>query len=149
MASIVYNANKLRAMEGSVNLETVAAMKCILLETIATTPDNPDHDFVNDIVADEFSDTGYTGGFAGSGRKALATRAATVNLTDDRAELDFDDITWTSLGGTNSVVFAVLVIEVTDDTATHVVSAHDVANTVTNGSDFQLIVGANGAIHYT
>ncbi len=149
MASVVYNSHKLRAMEAAVNLETVTAMKIMLLDDLGTTPDNPDHDFVNDIAASEFADTGYTGGFNGAGRKSLANRAATVNLTDNRAELDFDDITWTTLGGTATVVFAVLIIEVTNDAGSHLVSAHDLADTLTNASDFQLIVGATGALHYT
>ena len=149
MSSIVFNAHKIRAMEGAVNLETVSAMKVMLLDDTSTTPDNPDHDFVDDIVASEFTDTGYTGGFNGAGRKALANRAATVDLTNNRAELDFDNPTWTSLGGTVSAVFALLIIEVTNDAASHLVSAHDIADTLTNGTDFELLVGADGALHYT
>ena len=149
MASIVYTSYKLGMLQAIFNLESVADVKMVLLETIATTPDNPDHDFMDDIVADEFSDTGYTGGFAGAGRKVLAGRGATANLTDDRAEFDFTNITWTALGGTNSVRFANIVREITSDAATNLISAHDVADTVTNGTDFTLTVGSTGAIHIT
>jgi hypothetical protein len=147
MASVMYNSYKLNMLEGVFNIESVSGVKIILLDDISTTPDNPDHDFVNDIAASEFADTGYTGGFNGAGRIALADRAATVNLTSDRSEFDFTNPVWTSLGGTNSVVFAVIVRELTNDAASNLVSAHDVADTVTDATDFTLTVGATGAIH--
>lgn len=149
MASIVYNSFKLNMLEAVFNIESVAGVKMILLDDISTTPDNPDHDFANDISASEFSDTNYTGGFNGAGRKALANRAAAVDTTNDRAEFDFDDVTWTALGGSASAVFAVLVRELTNDAATNLISAHDIADTVTNGTDFTLQVGSEGALHVT
>jgi hypothetical protein len=149
MASVAYNSYKLNMLEGVFNIETVSGVKMILLDDLATTPDNPDHDFVNDIAASEFADTGYTGGFAGAGRKTLASRAATVNLTDNRSEFDFDNITWTTLGGTATAVFAVMVREITNDAASNLISAHDIADTVTNGTDFTLTIGTTGAFHVT
>ena len=149
MASIVYTSYKLGMLEAIFNIESVADVKMALLETITSTPDDPDHDFMADIVADEFSDTNYTGAFGGSGRKDLVSEAATANLTDDRAEFDFDNIVWTSLGGTNSAVFAILHREITSDALTNLISAHDIADTVTNGTNFTLTVGSTGALHVT
>ena len=149
MASVVANSYKHHMFKGSFNLQTVSDVKMMLLETIATGPDNPDLDFVDDIAADEFSDTGYTGGFGGAGRKALATRAATVNNTDDRSEFDFDNIVWSGLGGTNSVVMCEIVREITNDAASDLISAHDVTNTGTDGTDYTLTIGTTGAIHIT
>jgi hypothetical protein len=152
MASIVYNSYKLNMLEATFNIESVAGVKMMLLDDTSTTPDNPDHDFVSDIVASEFSGTNYTGAFGGAGRVALANRAATADLTNDRAEFDFDDVTWTSLGGGGtppSVVFAVIVREITSDAASNLISAHDIADTVTNGTNFTLQVGSEGALHVT
>lgn len=149
MASVAYNEFKLGLLEARYNVESVANLKMMLLDDVSTTPDNPDHDFVSDIVASEFTDTNYTGGFGGGGRKALANRACTTDNTNDRAELDYDDITWTALGGTQTAVFAIMIREITSDAATNLCCAHDIANTATNGTDFTLQVGSEGALHLT
>ena len=59
---------------------------------------NPDHNFVSDIVASEISTTGYTGGFAGSGRKALTNVAFSQDDTNDWGKFDADDVSWTTIG---------------------------------------------------
>lgn len=149
MASVAYNSFKLNLMEAVFNIETHASMKMALLETVTTTPDNPDHDFMDDISADEFADTGYTGGFNGAGRKALSNKAATVDNTNNRAQFDYDDITWTTLGTGDTVVMAVMIRENTNDAGTNLCTLHDIANTATNGSDFTLQPGSTGALHLT
>ena len=126
-----------------------STLKMILLEGTTSTPSNPDHDFVDDISADEFSDTGYTGGFGGAGRQTLDSQTFTYDAANNRAELDFANETWTSLGGTNSVIGSVLTIEITNDAASPVFFFWDIADVVTNGQDFTLTVGGEGAVHFS
>lgn len=151
MASVAYNSFKGNLFNATYTggIGAIANAKMMLLDDTSTTPDNTNHDFVSDIVASEFTDTNYTGGFNGAGRKALTNRAVTTDTVNNRAELDFDDITWTALGGTQTVVFAIEIREITNDAATNLWGAHDIANTLTNGTDFTLQVGSEGAIHLT
>lgn len=61
---------------------------------------DPDHDFVASITAGsskELSGTGYTAGFAGSGRKTLASKTVTKSNATDKSFLDGADLTWTGL----------------------------------------------------
>lgn len=155
MASVVYTSTLARWMKGDVPLDTSAGLKMMILETVTTTPDNKDHDFVNDIAADEFDDAGdaYTAGFGNNQRLALAFTGTTnqansveTDLTNDRAEWHFDDLTWTSLGGTDSVIGSAVIQEVTSDSDSPLISFHDFGDTVTDGTDFTLQVGAEGAI---
>lgn len=153
MASVAYNSfksNLFNSTFASGIANAGNAVKIMLLDDLSTTPDNPDHDFVNDIAASEFAGTNYTGGFGGAGRKALANRTVTTDNTNERSEFDHDDILWTALGGAaNPVVMAVIVREVTNDAASNLITCHDVADTATNGTDYTLQVGTEGSIHIT
>lgn len=92
MASFLYNRGLLTgptALAGA----TVKAM----LVNSSYTP-NKDHDYVSDgPAANELSGTGYASGFSGSGRKTLASFAATVDDTNDRVYVDATDLTWASI----------------------------------------------------
>jgi len=138
--------------------------KMILLKTVGTTPNNPDNPDIHTLEellaltgTAEFNDTNYTPGFGGSGRKAVTfaggqSSSLTVNDTNDRTEWDFDDILWASLGGTQYARAAVLCYypgTPVDDGDVIVDTYFDIADTLTNGADFTLQVGANGAIHTT
>lgn len=146
MASVMYNRGKANFVNGTVDWDTDTDLKIMLLETTTTTPTNPDHNFVSAIVADEFSDTNYTGGFGGAGRKTLASKAVNQDDTNDRAECDAADVTWTALGGTSSVVGAVIFKEITNDASSPLICFIDLADTATNGGDFTIQWNAEGII---
>ena len=67
-------------------------LKWILLDT-AYVPDVA-HDFVDDVAANEVSGTGYASGFAGSGRKTVASKDVIFDGTGVPA-FDAADPTWT------------------------------------------------------
>lgn len=152
MASVAYGPTLARCFtDAGDNLGSGGStLKMMLLNALSNTPDNPDHAFVNALTAgtnDEFDDTGYTGGFGGAGRKTIASQAFTYDATDNRCEFTFSNITWTALGGAQTVVGSVLIREITDDTASPVFFFWDTADVVTNAQDFTLTVGAQGAVH--
>ena len=153
MASVAYNSFKTllftAGLTAGMGAGGIAGVKIGLLKQLTTTPDNPDHDFMNDIATDEFNDTNYTAGFGGAGRKTLANRAISTDNVNNRSEWDFDDIVWTTLGGTQTAVMAPTMREITNDAATNLLTIHDIADTATNGTDFTLQVGSEGAVHIT
>lgn len=105
---------------------------------------DPDHDFVDDINANELSGTGYTGGFAGAGRKSLASKAIANDAANDRIEFDAaDPSAWTGLNA-GTVAWVILIKEITNDAASVPILALDPTNLVTNGSDVTLVFDAEG-----
>ena len=142
MSSVVYNVAKEKMGEGGFD-PVNDTIHCLLLDALTTTPDDPDHEFVADIVADEGADGTYS-------RQTLGTKTGTRNDTDDRWEFDCANIVYSSLaGGFGTVLMAIIYTLVTNDAASWLISSHDIANTLPDGTDFTLIVGANGAVHIT
>ena len=140
MASLAYNIALEKADTAGLGLvaNRVDAM-CIV--GTATTPDNPDHDFVADIVADEATDASYA-------RVILTTKVGTRNDTLDRHELDFDNIDYGALTG-ETVTAIVLFRFVTNDADSFLLSYHDISDTITDGTGFVVVVGSTGGIHIT
>ena len=93
------------------------------------------HEFVTNIVASECDCTGYTGGFAGAGRKAI-TLDVNENTGAIRLDIGFADISMGNLGnGTNNTIGSVAVWRpVTDDTDSPVAFVFDPGDVTTNGS---------------
>lgn len=140
MANVVYIGAKEKMGEGGFNPVAQDARVLLLIGT-SSTPDNPDHEFVADIAADEATDPSY-------GRLVLGTKTGTRNLTNDRWEFDFADPVFNNLAGA-TIVFAILFVQVTTDSDSWLISAHDIANTDPDGTDFTLVVGSTGALHIT
>lgn len=111
MASGLYNIAKKGFANGSEDWDT-NTYKVMLVGTTYTF--DPDHDQVSDINSDELSGTGYTGGFGGAGRKSLTTAAVNQDDANDRAELDADNISWTSLDA-GTIGAMVVIREVSSD----------------------------------
>lgn len=146
MASAWYNKGKAVVMDGTVDLVN-DTIKVILVTSSYSF--NADHDFADDVSANEISVTGYTGGFNGAGRKTLASKTVTVDNTNDRAYFDAADLTWTSLGAGATVGGAVLVKEITNDAATPLIGFIDFSDTATNGNDFTVSWDSNGILRIT
>lgn len=82
-------------------------------------------------------------------RKTLASQAVAIDTTNNRIELDFEDLTWTALGnGTRAIQGLLLLRHVTNDTDSVPVGFIEFSATQNPGdSDFTVTVDAEGALH--
>ena len=150
MASLAYNKGIREWLAASF---LVDALKVMLLATTTPYTPNQDHDFVdmagaNDPVDAELNVTGYTRGFGGAGRKTLASKTATESDANNRVELDAADPTWTGLGAGETIAFAAIIKEVTNDTLSILYILLDFTDLPTNGSDVTLQFPATGFCHF-
>ena len=150
MANLVYNGAKAGFM-GVPTSGTPAAnisytgdtLKVMLLGTATPYTPDPDHRFVSSVVASELSVSGYTGGFGGAGRKALASRTLAADDANDRALADAADITWTALGSGGTIAYAVLFKELSSDALSPLICLFDVTDTPTNGGDITIVFSSS------
>jgi hypothetical protein len=144
MASIVYNSFKRDLADGTIDLPN-DTIKVMLVDD-SYVPD-ADHDFVDDVSADELSGTGYTGGFGGSGRKTIANRSFATDTANDRAEFTADALVWSAIDA-GSAKYAVFIKEITNDAASRLLFALDLdsggSGIVTNGGDLTVTPNADG-----
>jgi hypothetical protein len=147
MASGWYNSGKRGVLDGTINL-TSDTIK-VMLVNASYTP-NADHDFVDDVNANELSGTGYTGGFNGSGRKTVANKAFSTDTANDRAEFTFDALTWTAINA-GVAAYALIIKEITNDAGSRLIGWLDISPDVTtNGGDFTITPDATtGALYIT
>lgn len=122
----------------------------VLLVSTATTADTEfEAEFLSSFTSlDEVSATNYV-------RKAVTGEAINQDLTNNRAEFDFADVTWTALGGAanDTIQGAVVFRFVTNDADSPAICFLDNAgasfNLTTNGSDVVLQPSAEGVIQFT
>jgi hypothetical protein len=121
------------------------------LSTSVHTVDRDD-DFLDDGTASDFSSgeltgTGYTAGFGGAGRKTLASKTITVDKTNDRAEFDAADVTWTAITA-GTAAQATLLKEITNDAASKLIANVDTGGfpVVTNGGDLTIQWNVEGVL---
>lgn len=151
MASVVATNALVECMKGTLDLDG-STLKIMLLKSTYTP--NPDHKFVSDLTPAtyECNATNYTGGYNGAGRKTLSGLTVTEDTTNNRAVFDAaDPSNWTALGGTtdNTLQYAAIIKEITNDAASLVVAVLDFGTTfTTNGGDFGVSFSASG-IFYT
>ena len=153
MASLAYNEAAKKIADGTLDL-LVDTIKVMIVNS-TYTPNRDDH-FVcsgsgsSDAGDAEITATNYTRGFGGAGRKTLASKTLTTDDTNDRAEFDAADVTWTNLGnGSNdTIVGLVLIKEITDDAASIVIAYIDIADTTTDGTNFVQTWDAQGIIQW-
>ena len=143
--------NKLRHLLATKALDLVndSGIKVMLVGS-GYTPDK-DHSFVDSITggtSKELSGTGYTAGFGGSGRKALASRAVVRDDTADKVYFDAADVTWAGINA-GTIAYVALVKEVTNDADSPLLAILDPADTVTNGGDITLQFAADGLVALT
>lgn len=152
MASFVYNKAAQEIADGTVDLlnDTIKTM----LVTSAYTPNRDDlvvdAGGANDALDAEISVSGYTGGWGGSGRKALTSKTLTTDNANDRAEFDADNLTWSTLG-TGATIAAMVVIKEggANDTTSRLIAYLDVTDTPTNGGDVTFTFDAEGIIQFS
>lgn len=146
MASIVYNRAKSEFLKA--NIDWLDDTIKVLLVDADYVP-NPDHNFVSSVSSEELSGTGYTGGFAGSGRKTLANKTVTQDDTNDRAAATADPSTWTAINA-GTAAYAIVYKSVSSDADSPLIACIDIANVTFNGTDYTINwqSAANGGIVY-
>lgn len=138
MADFCYNYGSMALWDGTYDILTETNAK-VMLVTSSYTPDR-DNQYIDDGGANDPTDheisggSGYTGGFGGSGRKALASKTITIDLANDRSDFDAADVTWTAIDTTTEPAHLLLVVEETTDADSLLISHHDFVAT-TNGGD--------------
>lgn len=121
--------------------------RVLLIDDSAGYVFDKDHDRLNDgISAAELNTTNYT---PGSSRQALAGEAQNIDNTNDRVELDANDVTWTALGpstGGPDVGAAIVYFHVDGNAANDIPFLYldDEMPKVVNGEDWILQWNAEG-----
>jgi hypothetical protein len=148
MASLTTNKLRtllLRGASGSPALNLLSDTIKVMLVGSGYTP-NKDDNFVAAITggtSKELSGTGYTGGFGGSGRKTLASKAVTQDDANDVAYFDAADLTWSAIDA-GTVAYLAVIKEVTSDADSPLLAIVDVTEVVTNGGDYTVTWAADG-----
>jgi hypothetical protein len=149
MASGAYSRGVLNVLNGTIDLDTTTTKVGLAKSTYS--PD-PDESSLTTFASSEADCTGYTGGFAGAGRKT-ATVTLTEQTASNRVVGIIGDLTWTGLGGAsnNTLGFAVWLREITNDAASVPLAYLQFSsNVTTNGSDVQVdFDDTNGNVRWT
>lgn len=137
MANAGYNFAAKKFIDGALNWAS-ADLRLLLVDAGYTF--NKDHDFVDDVVADELSGTGYA-------RKTLAGEATSLDNVNDRAEGDANDVTWTGIDA-GTAKAAIIFVQVTNDADSYLVCYIDTGGfpITTNGGDLSIQFNAEGVI---
>ena len=105
----------------------------------------------DDISASEIVATGYT---PRGNAIALASKTIVVDNTNDRAEFDAADLTYTAIGnGANDTFDQIVVMRAQSagetDILTLLIAHTTVSTTATNGGNITLVWNAEGILHIT
>lgn len=145
MASRVYNAGMKAIADRSVDFAADTIEIVLVKSTYTMNPDD-----VNGVpAASEITGvSGYVGGYAGAGRKVLASKTIANDTTNDRAVFDAaDPATWT-LGAGDTIGGAVIQKKGASSDATAVPLAFlDFTDVLTNGSPVTVSFDAAGIFY--
>ena len=131
MSSTLYQSGIQKIIDRTIDYIS-GTIKC-LLSRDTYTPD-PDHDFVSD-VTEIANVTNYTGGFAGSGRVTLGSKAISIDDTNNRVRLVAADAVFGALGVGTTIGGYIAYNHVTDDASSRLISCRELAVDVpTNGA---------------
>lgn len=160
MANLIFNAAKRDLVNGTHDWDDGAqTYKVALVSSTSTYTPNADDVFLSTIFATatwEADGTGHTRGFAGTGRKTVGARTATVDNVNDRAELDCNDFVWTALSA-GTIKALIVYRHRTSDADSEVILWIDQPGGggagqfpfVSNGGDFTFAPNAEGLIQLT
>lgn len=133
--AFLYNDFKEQLLSKLHDLTNGADTLQVTLHT-AYTPDIDAHQVFADVSGTEYSTAdGYT-----AGGKVLANQAVSQNNTSDRGELDFDDVTWTSLGALtpNTPSDAIVWNNTPAGPVDPLIGYVELGSTATDGNDYTL-----------
>lgn len=132
MASRAYNAGVNGINNGGIDFLT-DTIKIMLVNSAYAQ--NPDSEFVSDIVANEV---------AGATRQTLGTKTVTKDNTNDRSVLDAADATFPSVTAGSTVGGAVVFKDTGADATSTLLFFLDTTDTPTNGGNLTIQFSANG-----
>lgn len=148
MASVVYNAFKVASAKAEIDLDGDTIWAALVMSNTTAGSENDDITNMDDFAAlDECDGANYV-------RKKLTNKVVNQDNTNDRAEFDADDITWSDLGnGTRQIVGVVLYVDAdddgdpADDASNPVIAYIEFASPVNpGGGDFTVIWDAEGIL---
>lgn len=142
MASLIYNVARTGLVNGDINLVT-DTLKIILVSS-TYTPDIDAHQFYSQITNEIVTGGGYT-----AGGVALTGQAVITDLSNDRAALDANDVTWAS--ATITAARAAVIYKDTGTPATSkLITYIDFgADKSSSGGDFTLAWDVTGILRLT
>ena len=144
----IYNRFKKFVMDGVYDLSTGGDTLAQTLHT-AYTPDIDAH-LIWLTAGVSSTEYGTANGYTAGG-KVPGSQDTTQNDSADRGEFDYADILWSSLGALSPATPSDTILW--DNTPTSpadpLISYWELGSTATNGGDYTLQVGANGAILLT
>ena len=147
---LIYNNFKETIMHGVYNLANAGDELHITLHTSYV----PNIDAAHSVWADagvSSTEYGTADGYTALG-KILANQAVTQDDANDRADLDADDVTWTSLGALTPATPSDAILWDTAPTspqADPLICYWELGSTATNGGDYKLEFGTNGILLLT
>lgn len=143
MANLVYNAGKEKIANGTIDLDTSALKVLLVKSTYVADADHAtiDDGSANDPQSHEISVSGYS-------RQTLSTRTVTKDNSNDRAYLDADDTTFTSLASGQTIGGAIIFYDTGADNTAVPIAFYDLTDTPTNGGNIvvQWAAGASGGV---
>lgn len=146
MASVIYNEFKRANAAGEIDLNADdIRIQLVMTNTTCDTENDAVVNIADFTTLDEMDGTNYV-------VKALANEAVNKDDTNDRAEFDADDVTYTALGNGTRAVQGALVYKHVDGTdANDLVIAFIEFSSTQNpgGSDFTISWDAEGILQLT
>lgn len=147
MASFVYNLGAYELRNGGAVSFSADTIEVILVKSTYTA----NKDDTNSVyaAAEIAGVSGYTGGYAGAGRKVLASKTITNDTTNDRIVYDAADPSAWTLGAGDTIGGAIIGEKgAASDATAYPLFFLDFTDVATNGSTFTLTFSADG-IGYT
>lgn len=145
MASNIKNIAKSRLMSALMDLDEAGDdMRLFLVMTNTTFDTDIDTDNTSGFTLDEMDGANYV-------RKTCDNQTVTTDDANDRAEFDFDDPVWTSLGnGTRQVQGMGIHEHITNDAGSFPLAFVEFSGTINpGGSTLTVQINAEGAVQLT
>jgi len=113
MANLVYNRFKKNIADGTIDFDAAGTVvRCLLERSTSTYSPNADDDFVGDLTGlVEITVASYA-------RQTVASKAVNQDDTNDRAELDFDDLAFGNLESGQTVKALIFYVQTGGSDAT-------------------------------
>lgn len=135
MADIIFNAFLGDLGSGNIDWENDTLRAAMYSDISGFTKDTDVYTSTNELA----TNFGYT-----QDSKAVTGGAITVNDTDDVAQYDIADITWTASGGAIGPASGCLIYDVTAGSRAVYLIDFAAAKTADDGTDFKITIDASG-----
>ena len=142
MASLFNNFAKGKFADGTIDWDT-DDIRLLLVDSTTTVDTEPNVTTISGYATlGEISGTGY-------GRKVLTSKAVNVDTSNNRAELDADDIVFTGITAGTTIGFLVFKFVTNDADNIPIAFSEFSSPFVTNGGDLTIQIDAEGMLQLT